>query len=142
MFFQNIPFLSSILNSSLMTIALWLMMSFSSVTAKPPQNQTIKGTTGGNKNSGDCGYIANKPNYVINLSKPTYSLNIILDAQQGKPSLLILGPTSNDRFCVLGEPNSGKNAQMGGFWQAGKYSIYVGDAPGNRKPFTLKIINE
>ena len=125
-----------------MTIALWLTMALSSGTAKALPSQTIKGVTGGNNNSGDCGYIANKPNYVINLTKQTYSLNVILEAKKGKPSLLVLGPGKGDRFCVLGEPNIGKNAKMGGFWSPGKYLIYVGDAPGNKNPFTLKIINK
>ena len=105
-------------------------------------NQTIQGTTGGNKNSGDCGYIADKPNHVINLSEKSYSLNLILEASNGKPSLLIVGPSNNDRFCVLGEPTSGKLAKMGGVWAPGKYLIYVGDAPGNKNPFTLKVVNK
>lgn len=129
------------LNYSLTTIALWFMLMVPSAMAKPLANETIQGMTGGNKNSGDCGYISNKPNYVINLAEQTYSLSVILDAQQGKPSLLILGPGKSDRFCVLGEPNRGKNAKMGGVWAAGKYLIYVGDAQGNTNPFNLRIVH-
>jgi hypothetical protein len=125
-----------------MTFTFWVMMTCSSAIANPLANQTIQGISGGNNNSGDCGYIANKPNYVINLAQETYALTVILEAQQGKPSLLVLGPGKSDRFCVLAEPNTGKNAQMGGFWAPGKYLIYVGDAPGNNNPFTLKIINQ
>ena len=139
---QYISFSSSILNHSLATIALWLIMTLPSAIAKPLPSETIQGMTGGNNNSGDCGYIANKPNYVIILPEQTYSLNVILEAQQGQPSLLILGPGKSDRFCVLGKPSIGKNAQMGGFWSPGKYLIYIGDAAGNKNPFTLRIINK
>ncbi len=101
----------------------------------------IKGQTGGNVNSGDCGYIASQPNHVINLTQAVYSLEIRLEATQGNPSLLILGPGSNDRFCILGEQNMNKSPRMSGVWDAGKYSIYVGDIQGNQHPFTLRIIN-
>jgi hypothetical protein len=124
-----------------MTIAFWWMITFALMAQSQP-SQTIQGISGGKKSSGDCGYIANTPNYVINLSEATYSLNVILDAQQGKPSLLILGPGKSDRFCVFGEPNIGKNAQMGGYWMPGQYLIYVGDDLGNHYPFTLRIINK
>lgn len=101
--------------------------------------QEVKGNTGGNVNSGDCGYIANKPNHVINLMEPLYSLKIRVEASQGNPSLLILGPGNNDRFCILGGANTGKLPEMSGVWEAGKYLIYVGDMEGNQHPFTLKI---
>lgn len=110
--------------------------------AQAPQNQTIQGTTGGNKNSGDCGYIANQPNHIINLSQQTYSLNIILEANNGNPSLLVLGPGGSDRFCVLGKPSTGKKAKMGGVWAPGKYLIYVGDTQGSNHPFTLRVIHK
>lgn len=104
--------------------------------------QEVQGKTGGNINSGDCGYIANKPNHVINLMQPVYSLKIRVEASQGNPSLLILGPGSNDRFCILGEVNAGKLPEMSGVWEAGKYLIYVGDIQGNQNPFTLKITSD
>ncbi|WP_330202849.1 hypothetical protein [Cyanobacterium sp. Dongsha4] len=103
------------------------------------QNQEIKGMTGGNKNSGDCGYVSEKPNYVLQLNEQAYSLNVILETQAEKPSLLILGPGESDRFCILGDTKSGKKPQMGGVWAAGKYLIYVGDSQGSQNPFTLKI---
>lgn len=107
--------------------------------AQIPKNQVIKGTTGGNNNSGDCGYIGNQANHVINLSQQVYSLNVVVEASQGKPTLLILGPGNSDRFCILGEAIAGKYPKMGGVWAAGKYLIYVGDAQGNQNPFTMKI---
>ena len=142
MFSQYLSLSSSIITHSLTTIALWLTIMLPSALAQTSQNQTIKGTTGGNNNSGDCGYIADQPNHVIILSQQAYSLNVILEANNGKPSLLILGPGTNDRFCVLGAPNQGKTAKMGGVWAPGKYLIFVGDAQGNKNPFTLKIVNK
>ena len=62
-----------------------------------------------------------------------------METNQGKPSLLILGPGEGDRFCILGEATSGKYPKMGGVWAAGKYLIYVGDAQGKQNPFTMKI---
>lgn len=65
---------------------------------------------GGNKNSGDCGYVSDKPNYVLQLNEQAYSLNVILETQAEKPSLLILGPGEGDRFCILGDTKSGKSS--------------------------------
>ena len=141
MFFPYFSFSSTIFAYFWTTLALSIALLSPSVQAQNLRNQSIRGTTGGNNNSGDCGYIADKPNHVINLSQQVYSLNVILEAQGGKPSLLILGPGTNDRFCILGEPSQGKNAQMGGVWAPGKYLIYVGDAQGSQNPFTLKIVN-
>lgn len=104
-----------------------------------PPLQEIQGLSGGNKNSGDCGYISNEPNYVLNLTEQVYSLKIVVEATQGKPSLLVLGPGESDRFCILGEAQKGKYPKMGGVWEKGKYLIYVGDAQGNQYPFTMKI---
>lgn len=128
----------SIFSRFLSVMALVVITSFLSEGVKA-QNQEIKGMTGGNKNSGDCGYIADQPNYVLQLSQQAYSLNISVETPSGKPSLLILGPGEGDRFCILGDANAGKNPQMGGVWAAGKYFIYVGDSQGSQNPFTLKI---
>lgn len=114
-------------------------LDFSVVKAQNIGIQQVQGKTGGNINSGDCGYIGSQPNHVINLMQPVYSLNIKLEATEGNPSLLILGPSNSDRFCILGEPNIGKSPEMSGVWEAGKYLIYVGDIQGNQHPFTLKI---
>ncbi|WP_373478502.1 hypothetical protein [Geminocystis sp.] len=107
--------------------------------AQTSSNQEIKGVTGGSKNSGDCGYIASQPNYIINLSQQNYSMSVTVETTQGKPTLLVLGPGEGDRYCILGESIKGKYPQMGGVWAPGKYLIYVGDSQGNQNPFTLKI---
>lgn len=120
-------------------MVLVMLFSFLSTEVTQAETQEIKGMSGGNKNSGDCGYIPDQPNYILQLTQQTYSLNISLETSAAKPSLLILGPEEGDRFCILGDPKSGKNPQMGGVWTAGKYLIYVGDSQGSQNPFTLKI---
>ena len=120
-------------------ISLGISNLFVLVSAQTIGIQEIKGKTSGKVNSGDCGYIASQPNHIINLLEPVYSMKIQVEANQGKPSLLILGPGSNDRFCILGEPSAGKFPEMGGVWEAGKYLIYIGDIQGKQYPFTLKV---
>lgn len=110
--------------------------------AQIPNNQEIRGMTGGNNNSGDCGYIANAPNHIITLNQQVYSLNIVVEANQGKPSLLVLGPGQSDRFCILGDSTPSKYPKMGGVWAPGKYFIYVGDTQGSQNPFTLRITSK
>lgn len=104
-------------------------------------NREISGNMGGSVNSGDCGYIATAPNYVINLNQQNYSLHLRVEASRGKPTLLIVGPNRGDRTCILGDVGVGKLPQMGGVWAPGQYSIYVGESDGNQYPFTLKVID-
>lgn len=102
-------------------------------------SQQIKGNTGGEIDSKDCGYIGNQPNHVLNLMQKTDYLKISLRANGGQPTLLILGPGTQDRFCVLGDQNSGVNPQLSGVWEAGKYLIFVGDRTNSQHSFTLNI---
>lgn len=104
--------------------------------------QEIKGNTGGKVNSGDCGYIASQPNYILNLSQKSYKLNVQVKTSSGKPTLLVVGPKSNDRFCILGDVGAGKLPEMKGVWMAGQYKIYVGEAEGAELPFTLTITDK
>lgn len=135
------PFKSLSFGGIITIIFLFNLIPLNSM-AQIPKNQEIKGTTGGNNNSGDCGYIGNQPSHVINLSQQVYSLNIVVETNQGKPTLLVVGPGNNDRFCILGEASPGKYPKMGGVWAAGKYLIYVGDIQGSQNPFTLKITTQ
>jgi len=135
---QELAMMISIFSRFLSVMALVVITSLLSEGVKA-QNQEIKGMTGGNKNSGDCGYIADQPNYILQLNQQAYSLNVSVETPAGKPSLLILGPGESDRFCILGDAKSGKNPQMGGVWAPGKYLIYVGDSQGSQNPFTLRI---
>lgn len=101
--------------------------------------QNLKGKTGGGIDSKDCGYINSQPNHIINLIKKVDYLRVTLKANGGQPTLLILGPGSADRFCVLGDLNSGVNPEISGVWEAGKYIIYVGDLTNSNHDFTLNI---
>lgn len=101
--------------------------------------QNLQGKTGGGINSKDCGYINSQPNHIINLIQKVDYLRVTLKANGGEPTLLILGPGSADRFCVLGDRNSGVNPEISGVWEAGKYIIYVGDLTNSAHDFTLNI---
>ncbi|AUC60202.1 hypothetical protein AA637_03110 [Cyanobacterium sp. HL-69] len=104
-------------------------------------SREINGNMGGSVNSGDCGYIGANPHHVINLSEQNFSLHLRVEASQGQPTLLIIGPNKGDRTCILGDTGAGKLPQMGGVWAPGQYSIYVGETRGSQHPFTLKIVN-
>jgi hypothetical protein len=102
-------------------------------------NQQIQGNTGGGINSQDCGYIGSQPNHVLNLMQKVDYLRVNLQTNGGEPTLLILGPGAQDRFCVLGDRSSGVNPELAGVWEAGKYLIYVGDRSNSQHSFTLNI---
>ncbi|MBE9223236.1 hypothetical protein IQ215_11065 [Cyanobacterium stanieri LEGE 03274] len=104
-------------------------------------NREITGNMGGSVNSGDCGYIRENPHHVINLREQNFSLHLQVEASQGKPTLLIVGPDRGDRTCILGDTATGKLPHMGGVWAPGQYSIYVGESGGNQYPFTLRVVN-
>ena len=110
-----------------------------SAIAQTPYNQKITGTTAGKINTADCGFIGQSPHHVINLTQQVYSLHLKVEANQGKPTLLIIGPNNGDRTCILGDVSGGKLPEMGGVWSSGQYFIYVGDLNGNQYPFTLNI---
>jgi hypothetical protein len=101
--------------------------------------QEVKGVSGGSINSQDCGYIAQSPNHVLNLRQKVDYLRVNLQSSSGQPTLLILGPGSTDRFCLLGDSNLGVKTELAGVWEPGKYLIYVGDHEGSQNPFILNI---
>jgi len=55
----------------------------------------------------------------------------------GQPTLLIEGP--EQPYCIVGDKESGVQPEMSGFWQAGRYAIYVGDLAGEQHPYTMTI---
>lgn len=103
--------------------------------------KTIKGQSGGAVDSKGCGFIANTPNYVLNIAQKVDYMRLTVRASGGQPTLLVLGPKPVDRFCVLGEV-SGLQPEISGVWEAGKYQIYVGDRLGENYQFTLDISTE
>ena len=89
-------------------------------------------TLGGSSRNLDCGYTAETANHEITLRQDFSYLRLQVEAE-GSPTLLVIGPTSGDRFCARSLP------QQSGYWQAGTYRIYVGDREGNSQPYRLSI---
>ena len=105
-----------------------------------PTPQAIKGRTGGTVDSKSCGFVATTPSYTMSLSRRMDYMRMLVDAQGGQPTLLIVGPKGNDRFCVLGDAHIGLKPEISGVWEPGKYNVYVGDRYGEQHPFTLRIL--
>ncbi len=113
-----------------------------SAIAQISQSETIRGTAGGGVATADCGFIRQNPHHVINLTQRVHSLHLKVEAGEGKPTLLIIGPNKSDRTCILGDVSGGRLPEVGGVWASGQYSIYVGDLEGKQYPFTLRVINK
>ena len=101
-----------------------------------PDPLVIRGTSGGDKSS-DCGNIAATPNQIIQVTESLPYLRLSVESAKGEPTLLIDGP--GGRFCVLSDSYSGGNPEIPGYWQAGKYSLYVGDRSQDQHPYSLSI---
>ena len=102
-------------------------------------NRTIKGQSGGSTDSQGCGFIAASPNYKMNLEERIDYMRLTVRADGGQPTLLVLGPNSEDSFCVLGDEISGLKPEISGVWEAGNYEVYVGDRSGGQHQFVLDI---
>lgn len=100
-----------------------------------PDPLVVRGTSGGAKSS-NCGNIAAIPNQVIQVTESLPYLRLRVQSA-GQPTLLIEGPAG--RFCVLADRLSGDKPEISGYWQAGKYAIYVGDRAQGKHPYTLSI---
>ena len=101
--------------------------------------QLIRGSSGGPVNSVNCGFIANSPNYTINLTERVDYMRITVQAVGGQPTLLVVGPQANDSFCVLGDRGAGLQPEISGVWEPGTYNIFIGDRTGTQHKFTLNI---
>lgn len=99
-----------------------------------PDPLIVHGTSGGAKTS-NCGNIAAAPNQVIQVTESLPYLHLSVQSA-GQPTLLIEGPEGH--FCVLGNAD-GSNPEISGYWQAGMYSLYVGDRAQGQHPYTLSI---
>ncbi|WP_250121700.1 hypothetical protein [Chroococcidiopsis sp. CCMEE 29] len=100
-----------------------------------PDPLVVRGTSGGTKNS-DCGDIPATPSQTIQVNESLPYLRLRVESA-GEPTLLIDGP--GGRFCVLADSKSGENPEIAGYWEAGKYSLYVGDRAQGQHPYTLSI---
>lgn len=131
----------SALATSLLTISI---ISHRSDAQEVAQNfhmstSSIQGQSGGPIDSKGCGFIPASPNHVIDVNKRIDYMRLTVEATGGQPTLLIEGPGSKDRFCVLADEVSGFKPEISGVWEPGHYSIYVGDRTGANYQFTLNI---
>jgi hypothetical protein len=95
----------------------------------------INGTSGG-KIPSNCGNIGDTPHQIIQLNQPLPYLRLTVDSP-GQSTLLIDGP--GGRFCVLADDYSQSQPEITGYWQAGEYSLYVGELSENQYNYTLSI---
>jgi len=100
-----------------------------------PDPLVLNGKSGGTVKS-NCGNISAKPNQVIQVTESLPYLRLTVESQ-GKPTLLIDGP--GGRFCVLADSYSGGKSELSGFWQAGTYSLHVGELSKQEYSYTLSI---
>ncbi|WP_017316908.1 hypothetical protein [Mastigocladopsis repens] len=100
-----------------------------------PDPLIVNGTSGGKLQS-NCGNIADKANQVLKVTESLPYLRLTVESS-GQPTLLIDGP--GGRFCVLADSYSGGKPEISGYWQAGNYSLYVGDLSKGQYTYTLSI---
>jgi hypothetical protein len=100
-----------------------------------PDPLVFNGKSGGIKTS-NCGNITNAPNQVIQVTESLPYLRLTVEGT-GKPTLLIDG--LGGRFCVLPDSYSGGKAEISGYWQAGDYSLHIGELSQGQYTYTLRI---
>lgn len=100
-----------------------------------PDPLTVTGESGGTVKS-NCGNITASPNQVIKVTEALPYLHITVEGA-GQPTLLVEGP--GGKFCVLPDKYSQHKPEISGFWQAGTYSVYVGDLSPGQHNYTLSI---
>lgn len=95
----------------------------------------LNGKSGGTVKS-NCGNITTEPSQVIQVTESLPYLRLTVESQ-GKPTLLIDGP--GGRFCVMADSYSGGKPELSGYWQAGRYLIYVGELSQEQNSYALSI---
>ncbi|MEH1822370.1 MAG: hypothetical protein V7L31_25400 [Nostoc sp.] len=100
-----------------------------------PDPLVLNGKSGGTVKS-NCGNITTEPNQVIQVTESLPYLRLTAESK-GKATLLIDGP--GGRFCVLPDSYSGGKSELSGYWQAGKYLLYVGELSQREYDYTLSI---
>ena len=101
-----------------------------------PDPLVVRGTSGGEKST-DCGNIANTPNQIIQVPESLPYLRLRVQSE-GEATLLVEGPGGR-RFCVLADTRAGESPEISGYWEEGKYSLFVGDRAQGKHPYTLSI---
>lgn len=100
-----------------------------------PDPLTLNGKSGGFEKS-NCGNIGAKANHILEVTESLPYLRLTVKSK-GKPTLLIDSPEG--RFCVLGDSYSQDRPEISGYWQAGKYSLHIGDLSKQRHTYNLSI---
>lgn len=130
--------------SSIITLALAMILAATgAVRSQPlqiapgfPEPLNISGVSGGRNNSGDCGFISQAPNHVIQVTQDLPYWRIAVQTA-GAPSLMIQGPRG--RFCVLPANAAAGNVEFSGYGDKGTYTIFVGDRSQGQHPYSLSI---
>ncbi|MBW4687186.1 MAG: hypothetical protein KME40_19275 [Komarekiella atlantica HA4396-MV6] len=100
-----------------------------------PDPLILNGQSGGSVKS-NCGNITAAPNQVIQVTESLPYLRLTVESK-GQPTLLIDGP--GGRFCVLADKYSGGKPELSGYWQPGKYLLFVGELSQQQHSYTLSI---
>ena len=100
---------------------------------------SVSGVSGGPNNSGDCGFVAQGPNQVIEVTQDLPYWRIAVQTA-GAPSLMIQGPRG--RFCVLPANAAAGNVEFSGYGDKGTYTIFVGDRAQGQHPYSLSITQQ
>ena len=100
---------------------------------------SVSGVSGGPNNSGDCGFVAQGPNHVIEVTQDLPYRRIAVQTA-GAPSLMIQGPRG--RFCVLPANAGAGNVEFSGYGDKGTYTIFVGDRAQGQHPYSLSITQQ
>jgi hypothetical protein len=95
----------------------------------------LNGKSGGTVQS-KCGNISAAPSQVIRVPESMPYLRLTVESD-GQPTLLIDGP--GGRFCVLADSYSQSKPELSGYWQAGTYSLYIGQLSRGQYSYTLSI---
>ncbi|MCW6053977.1 hypothetical protein K4039_28970 [Lyngbya sp. CCAP 1446/10] len=101
-----------------------------------PEPLRVSGVSGGPNNSGDCGFVAQGPNHVIEVTQDLPYWKIAVQTA-GAPTLMIQGPRG--RFCVLPANAAAGNVEFSGYGDKGTYVIFVGDRSQAQHPYSLSI---
>ncbi|NEP12349.1 MAG: hypothetical protein F6K14_19505 [Symploca sp. SIO2C1] len=97
----------------------------------------LTGTSG----DSNCGKMAATASHVITLGDNFSYLRFTVDSQGGQPILLIKG-SNGSSSCVQSDEFSGNTITDSGYWNAGTYSLYIGDRTGAQHNYSLSITQQ
>ena len=97
----------------------------------------LTGTSG----DSNCGQMAATANHVITLDDNFTYLRFTVNSQGGQPILLIKGPNGSSS-CVQSDAFSGSTITDSGYWNAGTYSLYIGDRTPGQHSYSLSITQQ